>query len=263
MDDLTIRARRELERLEYIYAEDTRVFKETLKELGIDYQNKKIDSFHNYSENKIDYILNLIIAGYDVGLVSDAGSPAISDPAYPLIKKAFEDKIPIKTCPGVTSVITALELSALPTNPFHFWGFLGRSEGDKLKFFESLKNINGTHIFFESTHRVMDTITSFFKKYPNQELVIARELTKKFEEVKRVSIKDLPNLEEKLINKGEFVLLFHQNVQSKSQISDELKNEIEDFIKKGGNTKKLAKIFSKIVDMDTPDIYGHMIKNKS
>ena len=126
INDITLRALEALKSGEIFYAEDTRVFKDLLRNLGIEYQHKFIDSFHDQSIGKIEQILKKIEEGNQVYLVSDAGSPAISDPAYPLIKELVQKNISISTLPGVTSVVTALELSGLPPHPFHFWGFIGR-----------------------------------------------------------------------------------------------------------------------------------------
>jgi 16S rRNA (cytidine1402-2'-O)-methyltransferase len=262
LDDITIRALNNLKELNVFYAEDTRVFKELLKNLGIDYSNKEIDSFHDHSQTKIEKIISRIKNGEKIGLVSDAGSPLVSDPAYPLLREIVKNDLKIFNSPGVTSTICALELSGLPANPFHFWGFIGRSENDKSKFYKELVNISGTHIFFESPHRIYETIRIFFQILPNSELVIARELTKTYEQIQRIKLDDLKNIEELVINKGEFVLLFHVDSGSSSAISEELKSDIQDFIDQGGNTKKLAKIFGKILNQDTREIYGKLGRAK-
>ena len=118
MGDITIRALDALKNEKTFYAEDTRVFKELLNNLGISYQDKFIDSFHDQSVGKLEVIISKIKSGEKVYLVSDAGSPMVSDPAYPLLKRLVEEDIKIKTLPGVTAVVAALELSALPPNPY-------------------------------------------------------------------------------------------------------------------------------------------------
>ena len=132
--DITLRAIEALRSGDCFYAEDTRVFKKLLNSLEIEYSSKFIDSFHEHSEGKIKNITEKIQAGTRVYLVSDAGSPVISDPAFPLLKKMREEGIEIKTIPGVTSVVTALELSGLPPRPFHFWGFISRSKNERKDF---------------------------------------------------------------------------------------------------------------------------------
>lgn len=256
--DITLHALEELRAGKYFYAEDTRVFKALLEHFEISYSEKFIDSFHDHSGNKINAIIEQMKNGQDVYLVSDAGSPVISDPAYPLLKRVQEEKFSIKTVPGITSVVTALELSALPPHPFHFWGFIGRTKNERINYFSSTLTIKGTHLFFESPHRVYETIGTFFEVNPEGELVIAKELTKKFETVVTLKKSDLPRMQELVVNKGEFVLLFHVEAIEDKLINTEVKELVNDFLDNGGGTKKLAKIFSKILGEDSKIIYNKL-----
>jgi 16S rRNA (cytidine1402-2'-O)-methyltransferase len=256
--DITLRALEILKDGKYFYAEDTRVFKSLLEHYEINYANKFIDSFHDHSENKVEAIIGLMKNGNEVYLVSDAGSPIISDPAYPLVKRVHEENLSINTIPGITSVITALELSGLPPHPFHFWGFIARTKGEKATSFTTLAAIKGTHLFFESPHRIYETINIFFEINPEGALVIARELTKKFETVMRITKADLPKIKELVLDKGEFVILFHNDNVSESSINLEMKELVNDFLDNGGGTKKLAKIFSKILGEDSKLIYNKL-----
>jgi 16S rRNA (cytidine1402-2'-O)-methyltransferase len=241
------------------YAEDTRVFKNLLGALEIDFSGKHIDSFHEHSEGKIKIITEKILSGTTIYLVSDAGSPMISDPAFPLLKKMREEGIDIKTIPGVTSVVTALELSGLPPQPFHFWGFISRSKNERKDFFLELCQISGTHIFFESPHRIFETIDSFFMAIPDGELIITRELTKIYESVYRVTKNNLKEMKEQLVDKGEFVALFHVENQKHSPMSNsEVVELVKDYLGDKGGTKKLAKIFAKILGVDTKNIYDQL-----
>ena len=259
--DITLRALDALKSGVIFYAEDTRVFKELLGNLGISYSDKFIDSFHDQSVGKIEQIVSRIKNGEVVHLVSDAGSPMVSDPAYPLLRKLVDEGIAIKTLPGVTAVVTALELSALPPNPFHFWGFVGRGKSEKKDFFKELGNIHGTHIFFESPHRVFETIESFFEVHPDHVLVIARELTKTYESVYRITKDDLPKLSSIVVEKGEFVLLFHSAHIQTNMSSAEVMSLTRDYLENGGSTKKLAKIFSKILGSDTKSVYDQLSRS--
>lgn len=262
LKDITLRALESLKKGEHFYAEDTRVFKKLLESLEIDYSGKFIDSFHDHSEGKIKFIIEKLHSGVDIYLVSDAGSPMISDPAYPLLKKVKEEGIEIKTVPGVTSVVTALELSGLPPHPFHFWGFISRSKNERKDFFIELSGISGTHIFFESPHRIFETIDSFFNALPEGELIITRELTKAFESVYRITKKDLPEIEKIIMGKGEFVVLFHIENQKNSPMNNaEVVELVRDYLEGKPGTKKLAKIFSKILNVDTKTIYDQLSRS--
>lgn len=257
--DITLRALETLKTEKIFFAEDTRVFKQALESQGISYHDKLIDSFHDQSVGKIDIVLKKLNEGSNVCLVSDAGSPIVSDPAYPLIKKLIEEGHTVKTVPGVTSVITALELSGLPPHPFHFWGFIGRSKNERRDFYTELGAVYGTHLFFESPHRLFETVESFFEIFPEKQLVITKELTKTFETVYRITKKDLPNLSEIIIDKGEFVVLFHNDSSKGNSVEfQELQSMINDYLEQGGGPKKLAKIFAKALGTDTKKVYDQL-----
>lgn len=257
--DITLRALETIKEETVFFAEDTRVFKHFLDAQGISYHDKFIDSFHDQSIGKIDLVLAKLDEGKNVCLVSDAGSPIISDPAFPLLKKCVEENRSIKTVPGVTAVITALELSALPPNPFHFWGFIGRTKNERREFFTDLNAHYGTHIFFESPHRIYETIENFFESNSERTLIVTRELTKTYESVYRLTKLDLPSLKETVLDKGEFVLLFHNDENKKQAFEiQELQSMIKDYIKVGGGPKKLAKIFAKALNSDTKNIYDQL-----
>lgn len=257
--DITLRALETLKAEKVFFAEDTRVFKQLLESYGLSYQDKFIDSFHDQSVGKIELIINKLKEGCNVCLVSDAGSPVISDPAFPVLKRMVEENITIHTVPGVSSVVTALELSALPPNPFHFWGFIGRTKNEKKEFFTELKFHYGTHIFFESPHRIYDTIENFFETYPDSILIVTRELTKTFESVYRLKRENLSTFRDIVVDKGEFVLLFH-NEMNKGQAFEqtELQTMMKDYLQSGGGPKKLAKIFAKALNEDTKSIYDQL-----
>ena len=256
--DITLRALEVLKSAKYIYAEDTRVFKSLLEHFEINSADKFIDSFHDHSGNKIEMIIEQIQKGIDVFLVSDAGSPIISDPAFPLVKRVREENLTIKTIPGITSVVTALELSGLPPHPFHFWGFIARTKGEKNNFFSEAGAIKGTHLCFESPHRIFETINIFFEVMPLGTLVLARELTKKFETIVSLKKEDLSRVKELVLDKGEFVILFHNDSALETISNIEVKELVNDFLNNGGGTKKLAKIFSKILGEDSKLIYNKL-----
>ena len=263
LKDITLRAIETLKIGECFYAEDTRVFKNLLTSLEIDFKNKHIDSFHEHSEGKLSIIADKIKNGTNVYLVSDAGSPMISDPAFPLLKKMREEGVEIKTIPGVTSVVTALELSGLPPQPFHFWGFIGRSKNERKDFFLELSKFSGTHIFFESPHRIFETIDSFFQALPDRELIVTRELTKIYESVYRINKCNLNIIKELIVDKGEFVALFHvENLKHSAMNNGEIVDLVNDYLKGKGGTKKLAKIFAKILGNDSKNIYDQLSRSE-
>ena len=260
--DFTKRAVGYLEESQFIFCEDTRVFKQLAKACGIDVEGKSIDSFHDHSnESKLNRILELAVNS-KCAFVSDAGSPIISDPAYPLIKKAIEENIPLFSAGGVCAPIVALELSGLPPIPFHFHGFLARDTGKKNKDFASFGNIYGTHIFFEGVSRVLKTMDELCKMYPQYEFAIARELTKDYESVYRFTGAAFSEVKNSIIEKGEFTILMHNPQKSDNSSTAEVRDLAEKILDMGAKPKLVAKLLSQILDGDAKEFYSILGRNK-
>lgn len=256
LKDLSLRATEILSGETYFFAEDTRVFKSLLNEVGIKYGEKHIDSFHDHTEGKISKISSLIESGKNVVMVSDAGSPVISDPAYPILKWAKAKNVEVDSIPGATSVVVALELSLFPAIPFTFWGFFPRSDKDKKELLNKSIMLGGTHIYFESPHRILETLVLIKDIFPNVEVALMRELTKKFQSVYRFVAKDFK--EEDIMVKGEFVIVLYSPLSSDSFSNSELKEMVQEYLDKKSSPKQLAKLFSKITGENTSDIYSKL-----
>jgi 16S rRNA (cytidine1402-2'-O)-methyltransferase len=265
ISDLTTRARQLLEQTRRVICEDTRSFKQFCNHANISTDGKELYSFHDHSQSKVQHIISMLDAGDDLLLVSDAGSPIISDPAYPLVKKVVEETDhKLETAPGVCSVITALELSGLPPHPFTFHGFLPREDQKKETLFESLGK--GTHIFFESPHRSEKTLRSMHKMCRGGTLSMCRELTKKFESVYRIELDD--TFEESIKDVqfvGEVVLVLYIPKESEALPSGDfaqVKQLSEKYLREGGSPKKLAKILSMASGIPIKESYDLLSKNK-
>ena len=251
--DLTERVDRFLRKHKTFVAEDTRHFVALLKYLGIESKSKSIDSFHDYSQEKTGKIINLLKKGESIAIVSNAGSPILSDPAYPLVREAIRAGYGVEILPGVNSVTTALEVSGLPPHPFTFHGFLPRKETELVRFFQ--KHQGGTHIVFESPRRIIDSIKILCQEIPNCDICVARELTKRFEEVVRFKA-NCPNWMERLTLKGEFVLLYH--CKEKPSFKDSKIATLANDVLKKSSQKNLAKLLGKILEKDSKDIYNEL-----
>lgn len=259
LSDITVRVREALEKGENFAAEDTRSFKDLLNHLGITVAGKRIVSLHDQSESRdLEKILSMAESG-DVYVASEAGSPIISDPAYPLICAAIERGIEIESYSGVSSPIMALELSGLPPLPFQFHGFLPRESGKRQKIFSSLGG--GTHIFFEAPTRIEDTLNDLASTRPHVQVALVRELSKKFQEVRRFPISDWGEVKKDLMVKGEFVLLFHCPESNTSDFK-ELTGLAEEILARGAGPKALAKLLSAILDRPTKEIYSELTRQK-
>lgn len=204
LKDITLRALEVLKEVNFIVCEDTRVTGFLLNHFEI---KKELVSFNAQNEtSKIEYVLNRIEDGENCALVSDAGTPAISDPGVRLVSAAIRRNIHIEPVPGVTAAITALSISGLPTDSFVYEGFIPQKKGRQKKL-QQLANEERTIIIYESTYRIEKLLNELNEYMPQRIIVVARELTKKFEEVWRGKPSELlENLDEKVL-KGEFVIV--------------------------------------------------------
>jgi len=205
LEDITIRALKILREVSFIACEDTR---QTIKLLNKYKIKKRLISYYQpKEEKKIPYIISLLEKGYDGALVSDAGTPGISDPGYKLVARALEKNIKIVPVPGPTALITALCASGMPTDRFLFIGFPPKKESALKKLLDSLKEEKGTLIFYQSVKRLVSFLEKVNQVFGNREIVIARELTKIHEEFLRGKVEEIiPQLKDKII-KGELVIL--------------------------------------------------------
>ncbi len=204
LKDITFRAIETLKDVDFIACEDTRVTAFLLNHFEI---KKEMISLNAANEsNKIEYVINRIESGETCALVSDAGTPGISDPGVRLISASIKNGIAVIPIPGVTAAITALSISGLPTDSFVYEGFLPQKKGRQKKLKE-LAEEKRTIILYESTYRIEKLLSELSEYMPKRIIVIARELTKKFEEIWRGTSKEIINsLKERTI-KGEFVVV--------------------------------------------------------
>lgn len=204
LKDITLRAIETLNEVDFILCEDTRVTSILLKQYNI---IKQLFSFNAVSEiKKIPSIIERLQSGQSYALVSDAGTPAISDPGIRLVSETVKNDIQVITIPGATALIAALTISGLPTDSFVFEGFLPQKKGRQKKLKE-LSEEERTIVLYESSHRIIKLIDELIEYFPERYVVVCRELTKKFEETWRgypAEIKD--KLSDKIV-KGEFVVV--------------------------------------------------------
>lgn len=208
LKDITFRAIDTLREADIILAEDTRRTSILLKRWLI--KEKQILSYNDINKTRrTKEAIELLKQGKDIALVSDSGTPGISDPGFYLVREALKYNIQISPIPGPTAMISALVCSGLPTDKFEFYGFIPKKEGQKKRFFEALKEKETTTIFYESPHRIIKTLKLMNDMIPDKNIVIARELTKKFEEFIRGTVKGVYNkLKDKEL-KGEIVVVIH------------------------------------------------------
>ena len=207
LEDITLRAIRVLKEVDLICAEDTRRAKILMKSYSI---NTPITSYYDHNKEwKSPSLLKRLKEGERIGLISEAGTPGISDPGYYLTNQAIEWGIRVIPIPGPTALISALVSSGLPTDRFLFEGFLPRKKGKKKERLEELEKEERTIILFESPYRILKTLRDIREIFGDRELAIARELTKRFEEVQRGKAGEILEYYEKKGVKGEIVIVLH------------------------------------------------------
>ena len=205
LEDMTYRTIRILNEVDLIAAEDTRHSIKLLNHFEI---SKPLTSYHEHNkDSKGGYLINKLLEGENIALISDAGMPGISDPGEDIIKQAIEHNIDIEVLPGATASITALVGSGLETAKFAFEGFLDRDKKVRRNQLEELKEERRTIIFYESPHRLKDTLKDMLKVLGNRRIAVNREITKKYQEIIRVDIETVINIFNEKEVKGEFVLI--------------------------------------------------------
>lgn len=250
LDDITLRAVDTLKKVKVIFCEDTRITRQLLNHLGI---NKKLIASHKFNEETNgDKLLKYLESG-DVGLVTDRGTPIISDPGYELVKIAIANNYNVVSLPGPTAFVPALTVSGLSPQPFLFYGFLNNKDSKRKKELEELKDYPFTIIFYEAPHRILDTLECMEKILGNRNICISREISKKFEEVYRGKISDIKSLMTDI--KGELVIVVEGSNQEKSYDNLSIIEHVNLYIMNGYDKKEAMKLVSKDRGISKSDVY--------
>lgn len=205
LKDITLRTLEVLKNVDYILAEDTRITKKLLNHYSI---NTPLKSFHSYSNaSVVKKIVLDLKEGKSIALVSDAGTPCVSDPGYVLVKACVDNNIPYEVLPGANAIIPALILSGFPPDRFLFYGFLKRSESKIKQTFESIKNFDFPVIFFESPYRLIKVLNILKEVLPERQIAVIREISKLHESVVRGEVSFVLEYFKENPPKGEIVLV--------------------------------------------------------
>jgi len=256
MEDITLRAINILKEVEVIFSEDTRVTGILLKHLDI---KKKLIASHEHNETKNQELaLSYLKQGYNIGLVTDRGTPIISDPGYGIAKYVIEQGYNVVGLPGATALIPALIVSGLNPAPFLFYGFLNNKESKAIKELESLKNIKATMIFYEAPHRLEKTLGNMLEVFGNRYISISREISKRYEEVYRGTIKEV--IEEVKDAKGEFVIVVEGNTEVKSYDNLSVVEHVNLYVDEDMKLMDAIKKVAKERNVSKSDIYNEYHK---
>ena len=261
LEDMTYRAVRTLQKVDVVAAEDTRHTGVLLQHFNIP---KPMISYHEH--NKVEKGAELIqhlLDGQSIGLVSDAGMPAISDPGEDLVTEAIEAGIPIVPLPGANAGLTALIASGQNTKEFHFIGFLPKRKQNVKEVLSRIATYEGTLIFYEAPHRIEETIQSLLEGLGNRPITVGRELTKKFETFTRTTLLELRNDFNQIVEKGEFVLLVggSETVTGETVVEEVVLSPLEAalaLIEVGVPKKEAARQIAKERGLSRRDVYNEI-----
>lgn len=259
LDDITVRSLQVLQDVDLILCEDTRVTGSLLKNYQI---SKKLFSCHEYNEEKIrEFVLGELASGKNIGLVTDQGSPVISDPGYIVVKYVIEAHYNVVALPGATAFVPALICSGLPSEHFLYYGFLNAKENKQRQELELLKKYPFTMIFYEAPHRVMKTLKLMQKIFGDRNIAISREISKIHEEIIRGKISDC--LEELDVIKGEFVLIV-EGCREKIDYSDlPIGEHVQIYLADGMSEMEALKIVARERNVAKSVIYKEYIDSKN
>lgn len=261
--DISLRAQNVLSSVDVILCEDTKKSGIFLKDLGI---KNKLLSYHDHSNvSKINYFLKLLKEGASLAIISDAGTPLISDPGYELVAKAIDEKIKVTSIPGPSAVISALISSGLSTSSFVFEGYAPKKKGQLETFLKNLQYEMKTIILFESPKRIERLVQMIVKILgPKRKVSLAKELTKKFERVITDEAKEIHELliKDETLKKGEMVIVI-EGSKEKQLISVEHEKVLFEEIQKLNGTKAASKIVSKISSKTSKEIYSIFSESKN
>jgi 16S rRNA (cytidine1402-2'-O)-methyltransferase len=253
LEDITYRAVRVLKEADWIACEDTRTTRRLLDHYGI--QTRSI-SYHEHNEaNRTEDLVARLQHGETGALVSDAGTPLLSDPGYRIVRAAVQAGIQVEALPGPSALLAGLVISGLPTDQFHFGGFLPPKQGQRIRMLESLRDEPATLIFYEAPHRIIESLEDIATTLGEREVVVARELTKFHEEVLRGTPTEIrAALESRDAIRGEFVVLI---AKASAPLHDDRPPEeaVEALVRAGVNRMDAMKTIARQRGLSKRDVY--------
>ena len=241
LDDITVRALKTLETVDFILCEDTRETGKLLSKYNI---KKKLVSCHEFNEDKIkSNVVDELSKGMNIGLVTDQGTPIISDPGYIIAREVIRCGYNVISLPGATAFVPALTSSGISPSPFIFYGFLNAKNSKQKSELEALKNLKYTMIFYESVHRIKDTLKNMLEVFGDRNISINREISKIHEEIVRGKISELIDLVDEM--KGEFVIIVEGNNEVVDYSSMSIIDHVKVYVDDGMSEKDAIKLVAK------------------
>lgn len=251
LEDITFRSINILKESEVIFSEDTREAKKLLNYYEID---KKLIACHKFNEDTVyKKILSYLDEGKTISLVSDRGTPCISDPGYEVVYQVIKKGYNVVCLPGATAFVPALVMSGINPNKFLFYGFLNSKKSIKKKELEQIKNEKETLIFYESPFRILETLELIKNILGDRKVSVVREISKKYEEVYRGKIEEIK--EELIEPKGEFVIIVEENKEKISYDNVDIIEHVNNFINDGMSEKDAIKKVAKLHNLEKNVVY--------
>ncbi|MBM3761461.1 MAG: 16S rRNA (cytidine(1402)-2'-O)-methyltransferase [Acidobacteria bacterium] len=262
LEDLSIRAQRILQTVAVVACEDTR---QSSKLMAAANAHRPLVSLHEHNEaQRCHELVSRLAAGDDVALISDAGTPLVSDPGYRLVEAAIEANIRVSPIPGASAVLSALSIAGLPTDQFAFIGFLPHKQVARRKLLEAWASADATLVCFESPHRILEALEDLQALWPQRRMAACRELTKLHEEVLRGKPGEiLDSLKQRPAIKGEFTLVIDRAGRAEASSPDQLKEIVLGLIASGVSRMDAIKQAAKEVGLTKREAYEHLEKEKS
>jgi 16S rRNA (cytidine1402-2'-O)-methyltransferase len=244
LEDITLRALKVLKEVDFVACESIKEARKILNHYGI---KKPLIKYSSSKEGEVGKrVLSLIRKGKHVALISDRGTPAISDPGFLLVRKCVEERIEVEALPGPSALITALSVSSLPVIPFVFFGFLSKKKRERIKILKSAKDFSGTLVFYESPRRLLSLLREIREIMGERKVVVARELTKMHEKVLRDNVSSLISLlSQRETIRGECVVLVEGSSLKEEIDHEELKEEVLRMLSEGRSPSETVKILKK------------------
>ncbi|MGL5972331.1 MAG: 16S rRNA (cytidine(1402)-2'-O)-methyltransferase [Oscillospiraceae bacterium] len=257
LGDFSKRAVETLKNVDFILCEDTRVTVKLLNHFDI---KKPLLSYNMHTEfEKLDNVIDRVLNGETCAIVSDAGMPCIADPGKELVKKCHSENIKMTVIPGANAAIAAVAISGLDTDKFTFLGFLDKNKKKRYEEIEEVKNLKHSLIFYETPHRIIDTIEEFFNILGDRKISIIREISKIYEEINLTTIKEAMYLYKEKQPRGEFVLVVEGQTKNNETSLEEAVKKADSLTKKGYSVKDASKIISIETGVKKVDIYKQLI----
>jgi len=261
LEDITLRALRVLKEVNRIAAEDTRHTQTLLNHYGI---TTPLTSYHEHNErSKVRGLIERLARGENIALVSDAGTPAISDPGYRLVGAAIREKLSVVPIPGASAALAVLSASGLPSDRFAFEGFLPAAKQERKNKLQELKGETRTMIFYEAPHRLKESLEDLLQIFGDREISIGREMTKLHEEFLRGTVSAvLLQIAERDV-KGELTLIVHGATVEFEIAEDQLKAEIGRLITAGNGAKEISELIGGRYGLAKREVYRRVLEIKN